>query len=263
MNGCVAKLHLALDGLPESWVGVAGRIVLAPASDHVERAFDAAKYGRVSREAGPGGRHSRPWPIRRWRRPASMSPRSWRNTRPIACARRRTPKRAARSWSAASICWRKARPDLRRRVIATEVLTPQDLEAQFGLTGGQWHHGEVTLDQMFFLRPAPRYQQYRMPVPGLWLCGAGAHPGGNVSGAAGRQCGARDPEARARRARRGVPHDPCPASEALPAQDAVPCAHRAADAWQGLDPLDGLPVAGLLRFRAVGIFRHPQRRLGL
>jgi phytoene dehydrogenase-like protein len=48
-----------------------------------------------------------------------------------------------------------------------------------------WHHGEVTLDQMFFLRPAPRYQQYRMPVPGLWLCGAGAHPGGNVSGLPG------------------------------------------------------------------------------
>ena len=50
MNGCVAKLHLALDGLPESWVGVAGRIVLAPASDHVERAFDGAKYGGVSQK---------------------------------------------------------------------------------------------------------------------------------------------------------------------------------------------------------------------
>ncbi|MES1151024.1 MAG: amine oxidase, partial [Dongia sp.] len=51
--------------------------------------------------------------------------------------------------------------------------------------GGQWHQGEVTLDQMFFLRPAGQYQQYKMPIPGLWLCGAGAHPGGNVSGAAG------------------------------------------------------------------------------
>ena len=52
-------------------------------------------------------------------------------------------------------------------------------------TVGQWHQGEVTLDQMFFLRPAGQYQQYKMPIPGLWLCGAGAHPGGNVSGAAG------------------------------------------------------------------------------
>jgi phytoene dehydrogenase-like protein len=103
MNGCVAKLHLALDGLPESWVGVAGRIVLAPASDHVERAFDGAKYGGVSQKPAlevvvptladpslaPAGKHV-----------VSILA----QYAPIACARRRTRKRAARSWSAASIC---------------------------------------------------------------------------------------------------------------------------------------------------------------
>lgn len=76
-------------------------------------------------------------------------------------------------------------PGIKARVTASEVLTPHDLESQFGLSGGQWHQGEVTLDQVFFLRPAASFQQYRMPLPGLWLCGAGAHPGGNVSGAAG------------------------------------------------------------------------------
>jgi phytoene dehydrogenase-like protein len=76
-------------------------------------------------------------------------------------------------------------PGVTSKITASEVLTPNDLEIRFGLSGGQWHHGEVTLDQMFFLRPAAQYQQYRMPIPGLWLCGAGAHPGGNVSGAAG------------------------------------------------------------------------------
>jgi len=76
-------------------------------------------------------------------------------------------------------------PGLKQRVTAMEVLTPHDLEKQFGMTGGQWHHGEITLDQVLFLRPAGQAQEYRMPVPGVYLCGAGAHPGGNISGAPG------------------------------------------------------------------------------
>jgi len=76
-------------------------------------------------------------------------------------------------------------PDLEARILALEVLIPQDIEERFGVSGGQWHHGEITLDQVFMLRPAPLFQQYRMPVPGVYLCGAGAHPGGNVAGQAG------------------------------------------------------------------------------
>jgi len=184
MNGCVAKIHLALDGLPEGWTEGARRLVFAPRIDHVERAFDCAKYGRVSDSPAlevvlesladpslaPAGKHV-----------ASIlfqyAPYKLRTTSPDD-ARRQVLERGLDTLEVLA-------PGIKGRVLASEVLIPHDLESEFGLSGGQWHHGEVTLDQMFFLRPAGGFQRYRMPIPGLWLCGAGAHPGGNVSGAAG------------------------------------------------------------------------------
>ena len=184
MNGCVAKIHLALDGLPEGWADGARRLVFAPKIDHVERAFDCAKYGRVSDSPAlevvlpsladpslaPTGKHV-----------ASIlfqyAPYKLRTTSPDD-ARRQVLERGLDTLEALA-------PGIKGRVLASEVLIPHDLESQFGLSGGQWHHGEVTLDQMFFLRPTGGFQRYRMPIPGLWLCGAGAHPGGNISGAAG------------------------------------------------------------------------------
>ena len=184
MNGCVAKVHLALDGLPEAWKSRAGRMVWAPKIDYVERAFDCAKYGRVAdkpaleivipslTDAGlaPAGKHV-----------ASIlfqyAPYKLRTTTQDE-ARRQVLERTIDTLDLLA-------PGLRTRILGSEVLTPHDLESQYGLAGGQWHQGEVTLDQMFFLRPAGQYQQFRMPIPGLWLCGAGAHPGGNISGAAG------------------------------------------------------------------------------
>jgi phytoene dehydrogenase-like protein len=184
MNGCVAKVHLALDGLPDAWKTRAGRMVVAPRIDYVERAFDCAKYGRVADKPAlevviptltdpslaPSGKHV-----------ASIlfqyAPYRLRETAPDE-ARRQVLERTIDTLDLLA-------PGLRTRIVGSEVLTPHDLEAQYGLAGGQWHQGEVTLDQMFFLRPAGQYQQYRMPIPGLWLCGAGAHPGGNVTGAAG------------------------------------------------------------------------------
>jgi phytoene dehydrogenase-like protein len=77
-------------------------------------------------------------------------------------------------------------PDLRERITASELLTPVDMETEFRMAGGHWHHGELTLDQFLFVRPVVGFAQYRMPLEGLWLCGAGAHPGGGVSGAPGR-----------------------------------------------------------------------------
>jgi phytoene dehydrogenase-like protein len=65
-------------------------------------------------------------------------------------------------------------------------LTPADIEHEFHITGGHWHHGELALDQFMFVRPVAGAARYRMPLDGLYLCGAGAHPGGGVSGAAGR-----------------------------------------------------------------------------
>jgi phytoene dehydrogenase-like protein len=77
-------------------------------------------------------------------------------------------------------------PNFRRSVIARQIHSPQDLERKFGLVGGDIMHGRLSLDQMFSSRPFPGYADYRMPLAGLYLCGSGAHPGGGVTGAPGR-----------------------------------------------------------------------------
>ena len=184
MNGCTAKIHLALDGLPETLADARGRIVVAPKPDDIERAYDCAKYGRVSDRPAlevtipslgdpslaPAGKHVASIV-------AQYCPYRLRETS-INDARRQIGERSL-------AVLEEVAPGLKQRVTAMEVLTPHDLEAQFGMTGGQWHHGEITLDQVLFLRPAGQAQDYRMPVPGVYLCGAGAHPGGNISGAPG------------------------------------------------------------------------------
>ena len=76
-------------------------------------------------------------------------------------------------------------PNMRGAVIARQMLAPVDLERRFGLTGGNIFHGEITPDQAFNLRPLAGYADYRTPVPGLYLCGSGAHPGGGVTGIPG------------------------------------------------------------------------------
>ncbi len=77
-------------------------------------------------------------------------------------------------------------PGLRESVRAAELLTPVDIEREFRISGGHWHHGELALDQFLMVRPVPGAAQYRTPVEGLFLCGAGSHPGGGVMGVAGR-----------------------------------------------------------------------------
>jgi phytoene dehydrogenase-like protein len=184
MNGCAAKIHLALDSLPPALANAQGRIVVAPSPDDIERAYDCAKYGRVSDRPAlevaipsltdpslaPAGKHVASIV-------AQYCPYKLRETS-VNDARRQIGERSL-------AVLEEAAPGLKQRVTAMEVLTPHDLETQFGMTGGQWHHGEITLDQVLFLRPAGQAQDYRMPVPGVYLCGAGAHPGGNISGAPG------------------------------------------------------------------------------
>jgi len=70
-------------------------------------------------------------------------------------------------------------------VVARQVLTPLDLERVYGLSEGNIFHGDLSLEQLFFMRPVPGWSQYRSPIAGLYLCGAGAHPGGGVTGAPG------------------------------------------------------------------------------
>jgi phytoene dehydrogenase-like protein len=76
-------------------------------------------------------------------------------------------------------------PKWRSLVIDRQVLSPLDLERQFGLTGGNIFQSAMTLPQLFFLRPVPGYANYRTPIGGLYLCGAATHPGGGVMGACG------------------------------------------------------------------------------
>jgi phytoene dehydrogenase-like protein len=76
-------------------------------------------------------------------------------------------------------------PGLAESILHKQVLTPWDLEKDFGLTEGNIFHGELSLEQLFFLRPAPGWARYKTPIRRLWMCGSGAHPGGGVMGAPG------------------------------------------------------------------------------
>jgi phytoene dehydrogenase-like protein len=76
-------------------------------------------------------------------------------------------------------------PNIKDIILHRQVISPLDLEEEYGLTGGNIFHGEMELDQLFFMRPVAGWAQYRTPIPGLYLCGAGTHPGGGVMGAPG------------------------------------------------------------------------------
>jgi phytoene dehydrogenase-like protein len=76
-------------------------------------------------------------------------------------------------------------PNFKASVIARQILSPLDIERRFGMVDGDIFHGQLSLDQLFSMRPVLGYANYRMPVPGLYLCGSGAHPGGGVTGAPG------------------------------------------------------------------------------
>ena len=76
-------------------------------------------------------------------------------------------------------------PGLKESVLHAQMLTPHDLETTHNVTGGHWHHGEFAIDQMLMMRPTYEAAQYRTPIPGLYLCSAGSHPGGGLMGGPG------------------------------------------------------------------------------
>ena len=188
-KGNAAKLHLALDGLPAidglSKKDYAERIVIAPDEHYVERAFNPAKYGESSpnpvleitfpsfrdETLAPAGKHVMsaivqyaPYDLKGgWNEEAKAN-----------------FMQAIMSTLAGYM------PDIEQRITASEVLTPADIESEFHISGGHWHHAELTLDQFLFVRPVNGAAQYSLPIDGVYLCGAGTHPGGGVSGAAGR-----------------------------------------------------------------------------
>ncbi len=77
-------------------------------------------------------------------------------------------------------------PNFKNSILHRQVLTPLDLEESYGLTEGNIYHGELSLDQLFFMRPIPGWAHYRTPIKNLYLCGSGTHPGGSATGLSGR-----------------------------------------------------------------------------
>jgi phytoene dehydrogenase-like protein len=189
--GAVAKVNLALDAMP-AFTSVpdgeihrlSGRILLAPGIDYLERGFDASKYGRISDEPyleatipsildpslAPQGKHVMSVLVQ-WT-PYRLRDGDWE------AERDRVGDLVLKTLEAHA-------PGLGDRVVARQVLTPVDLERQFGLTGGHPLHGEPGLDQFFAWRPLLGHARYRLVLDGLYLCGSGAHPGGGVTGGPG------------------------------------------------------------------------------
>jgi phytoene dehydrogenase-like protein len=206
MPGVVAKVTLVLDGLP-TFGGVdderlRGRIVVAPSLDGLERAFDDSKYGRISEHPyleatiatlcspslAPEGKHVVSALFQ-------YAPRRLREAEWDEAARDRVADIAVRTLEVYA-------PGIAESIVARHVVTPEDLEREYGLSGGHPMHGEHALDQVFAWRPLLGHARYRLAgIRGLYLCGAGAHPGGGVTGGPGRNA-AQAILADARRARR-------------------------------------------------------------
>jgi phytoene dehydrogenase-like protein len=191
-HGTVAKVHLALSALPkftglndeDAVEKLSGRIHIGPDIDHLEHAFDAAKYGDFSPRPylditiptltdpslAPSGAHV--MSIHAQFAPYKLRDGDWNS------------RREELSDAVVNLLCDYA-PNLKESIVARQVITPLDLEKTYGLSGGHIHHGEMSLDQLFAFRPLIGWARYRAPIKGLYLCGAGTHPGGGVTGAPG------------------------------------------------------------------------------
>ncbi len=200
--GTVAKVNLALAGLPvfpaagsgpEAERLLRGRIVIAPGIDYVERAFDAAKYGQIS--AAPYLEATIPSlvdpslvddPKPGARRPARHVMSIHLQYAPYGLAQGTWPARREELGDLAVATLETYAPGIAKLVIGRQVLTPLDLERDYGLTGGHPYHAEPSLDSFFLWRPLLGSARYRLPVEGLYLAGSGAHPGGGITGIPGQ-----------------------------------------------------------------------------
>jgi len=192
-NGTVAKVNLALGGLPafpaladnESYLkALSGRIHIGPEIDYLERAFDASKYGEFSKtpwldvtiptildpSLAPDGKHVLSAYVQF--APFKLREGNW-------YTRRRDLGAAVIKALAAYA------PNLPGVVEGIQIITPQDLETSYGFTGGHIFHGELALDQLFTMRPVLDWARYKTPIRGLFLCGSGTHPGNGLTGASG------------------------------------------------------------------------------
>ena len=187
------KINVAVEQLPSysaftrksPGFAYPGAVVIAPSVDELERAFDSAKYGEMAKQpylwmlapsmfdptVAPPGKHV--MSIFGGHVPYKLQGREWDDA-----AREELFQLVMTTISAYA-------PGFGNSVIHKQVLTPVDLERIFDLPGGHVHHGDLSMDQIFFKRPARHFSDYRSPISGLYQCGASTHPGGGVSGVPG------------------------------------------------------------------------------
>jgi phytoene dehydrogenase-like protein len=188
-RGVTAKINLALSDLPGT-IGeteknhLSGRILISPGVEYLERAYDAAKYGRFSPNSllditiptlldpslAPEGKHI--MSITMQYAPYGLQDAAWEDQREQLGD---TVVEILSSYA----------PDIRSLILNRQVLTPLDYEQVYGLTEGSIYHGQMSLDQLLIMRPVSGWSRYSTPIKNLFLCGAGAHPGGGVTGAPG------------------------------------------------------------------------------
>jgi phytoene dehydrogenase-like protein len=196
-RGSSGKVNLSLDALPNFTClpgpgpHLRGAVSVSPSVDYMERAYDDAKYGRYSRRpyidmvipsltdpsVAPPGKHV------------------------MSCFVQYAPYhlKEAGGWDAHREAFgdtvidtiAEYAPNIKDIILHRQVLTPLDIERDFGLSEGNIFQGELTLEQLFFLRPAPGWAQYRTPIKGLYMCGSATHPGGGIMGAPGRNAALR------------------------------------------------------------------------
>ena len=194
-RGSSGKVNLALDALPEftclpntdGTEHLRGAISFSPSIEYMERAYDDAKYGRFSRRPyidmviptlvdpsmAPPGKHVMSCFVQYAPYELAEGPEDWDR------------QRDAFGDAVVDTIAERA-PNIRDVILHRQVLTPLDLEREFGLSEGNIFQGELSLEQLFWGRPVPGWARYRTPVSGLWLCGSSAHPGGGIMGAPGR-----------------------------------------------------------------------------
>jgi phytoene dehydrogenase-like protein len=195
-RGSSGKVNLALDALPDftsrpgAGPHLRGAISISPTVDYMERAYDEAKYGRFSRRPyidvvipsltdpsiAPPGKHVMSCFVQY--APYQLTEGTW------------DEKREEFGDTVVNTLSEYA-PNLRSAILHRQVITPLDLEREWGLSEGNIFQGELTLEQLFFLRPAPGWAQYRTPIDRLYMCGSAAHPGGGIMGAPGRNAALR------------------------------------------------------------------------
>ena len=191
-RGSTARLHLALSGLPtfsplegrDPNVYLQGAIQISPSIHYLQRAFDHTKYGEFSRH-----------PYLDIRIPTLSDPSLVSGGHVMSITVKYAPYHLrGTDWDTQRDAFTETvldtlsdyAPNIREKIVGSRLLTPCDLEQEFGLPEGNINHGEMTLDQFFHMRPVPGWAGYRTPVEGVYLCGSGTHPGGGVTGLPGR-----------------------------------------------------------------------------